>query len=360
MKILTLNFLIYTIGGIWSPIEWSSNGAKLLYNIFTFVILFMLYFLMLTQFTDIIFVVDNVDDFVSNSLMFVSIVAVCCKATIIVTRRSAVINLLQMLLEKPCKPENENEMGIQTKFDEFIRSWTIKYLLLALGSLTSVTIGSVLNAMQGHLPCRVWLPFDTNTPLIFWITSIQQIVTVLFATIINIGTETLVFGLFLQTCAQLEIFEHRLHNLIANKTVGYIEYLTISSSKKEIEISEYVRHHLEIYNILVLCTSIYYISIHIKEAASFLVYTICMFVQIYLYCWSGNEVMLKSKSIGDAIYCTDWPSLSVSEKKDLLIIMKRSTMPITFTSSFLITLTLQSYTTILKTSYSAFNVLQQS
>ncbi|KAL6431326.1 hypothetical protein ACFW04_007173 [Cataglyphis niger] len=83
-----------------------------------------------------------------------------------------------------------------------------------------------------------------------------------------------------------------------------------------------------------------------------------MFVQIYIYCWSGNEVILKSQNIGDAVYHVDWPLLSVSEKKDLLMIMMRDTIPIKFTSSFLITLSLQSYSNILKTSYSVFNLMQ--
>lgn len=47
-------------------------------------------------------------------------------------------------------------------------------------------------------------------------------------------------------------------------------------------------------SILVLCTSVYYLAAHITEtgAATLLVYTIGIFVQIYLLCWSGNEVML--------------------------------------------------------------------
>lgn len=121
MQILSLNFLIYTIGGVWQPIEWSSNGAKLLYNAFTFIVLVLEYFLTLTQFMDIVLVVDNIDDFVANSLMFVSMICVCCKATIIVIRRSAIVNLIQVLCNKPCKPQNKDEETIQTKFDEFIR-----------------------------------------------------------------------------------------------------------------------------------------------------------------------------------------------------------------------------------------------
>ncbi|KAL6261267.1 hypothetical protein P5V15_008789 [Pogonomyrmex californicus] len=390
MQMFSLNFLMYTIGGVWRPVEWSSNVAKLLYNVFTSIVLILLYFLMITQFMDIIFVVDNIDDFATNTLMFLTIVAVTCKATIVVVRRNAIINLVQVLLTAPCKPRDEDEMAIQTKFDKFIRSCSIKYSLLATSSVTGVTIRSVLNVIQGHLPYRVWLPYNfNNTSPMFLITSIQQIITVIFVTIINVGTETLVFGLFLQTCAQFEIFENRLHKLIANKTseklikdkIRCIEKSLSSSNNDKAIISKYVYHHLKIYkyaktvnvifnqvlfvqffgSILVLCTSVYYLSTHstLSETATLIVYTICMFVQIYVYCWSGNEVILKSMSVGDTIYCMNWPLLSVNDRKELLMIMLRSTLPIKFTSSFLITLSLQSYSNILKISYSAFNVLQK-
>jgi len=121
MQILSLNFLMYTIAGIWRPIEWCSNDAKVLYGIFTILILCSLYFLVLSQFMDIILIVDNIDDFTSNSLAFLTIVAVCCKATLVVIRRNAIINLAQILLESPCKFQDMDEMTIQKKFDMFIR-----------------------------------------------------------------------------------------------------------------------------------------------------------------------------------------------------------------------------------------------
>lgn len=121
MQILTLNFLMYTFGGIWRPIEWSSNAANSLYNIFTCIVLIMEYFLVITQFLDILLVVDNVDDFVINSLMFMSIINVVSKATVVVVRRNAIINLVQRLLKGLCKPQDEDEITIQTKFDQFIR-----------------------------------------------------------------------------------------------------------------------------------------------------------------------------------------------------------------------------------------------
>ncbi|KYM75445.1 Odorant receptor 46a, isoform B [Atta colombica] len=355
MQMFSLNFLMYTIGGVWMPIEWSSNIAKLLYNVFTTVVLVLLYFLMITQFMDIILVVDNIDDFATNTLMFLTIVAVTCKATIVVVRRKAIINLVQVLLTAPYKPRNEDEMTIQTKFDKFIKSCSIKYSLLATSSVTGVTVRSVLNAMQGQLPYRVWLPYNFNISPMFWITSVQQIITVIFVTIINVGTETLVFGLFLQTCAQFEIFESRLQKLVTNKTnklmknkIRYLEHSSPSYARTVNVIFNQVLFVQFVGSILVLCTSVYYLSAHktLSETATLIVYTICMFVQIYVYCWSGNEVILKSMSIGDAIYHMNWPSLSVNERKELLMIMLRSTLPMKFTSSFLITLSLQSYSSV--------------
>jgi len=121
MQTLSLNFLIYTFGGVWRPIEWCSNQAKMLYSTYTVFVLSLLYFYVLTHFMDIVLIVDNVDDFASNSLMFLTIVAVCCKATLVVVRRNAIINLVQILLKHPYKFQDADEMAIQRKFDEFIR-----------------------------------------------------------------------------------------------------------------------------------------------------------------------------------------------------------------------------------------------
>jgi len=54
----------------------------------------------------------------------------------------------------------------------------------------------------------------------------------------------------------------------------------------------------------------------------------------------------QSMNLGDAIYHTEWFLLSISDKKELMMIMMRSTIPVKFTSSFLITLSLQSFSSV--------------
>lgn len=130
------------------------------------------------------------------------------------------------------------------------RSWSIIYSLLVVSSFTGIIIGSVLNVIQGHLPCRIWLPYNINTSLFFWIISIQQMLSIFFASVINVGTETLIFGLFLQTCAQFEIFENRLCKLVASKTTKCLKYSSVPSDNERLIISEYVHHHLSIYKLV--------------------------------------------------------------------------------------------------------------
>lgn len=120
MQILSLNFLLYTISGFWRPIEWSSKCSKLLYNVFTFFMIYLLTYLMLTHLLYIIFVIDNVEDLISSFPIFLSTISLLFKAATIVICRDRIINIVEILQEEPCKACND-ENNIQMKFDRLIR-----------------------------------------------------------------------------------------------------------------------------------------------------------------------------------------------------------------------------------------------
>ncbi|KAL6267823.1 hypothetical protein P5V15_000895 [Pogonomyrmex californicus] len=81
---------------------------------------------------------------------------------------------------------------------------------------------------------------------------------------------------------------------------------------------------------------------------------------IFYYCWFGNEIKLKSLQLSESIFKMEWTIFSNNIKKGLLMIMNRATIPIEFTSADIIPVNLDSFVTVLKTSYSLFNVLIQS
>lgn len=121
MQILSLNFFIYTVSGLWRPVEWSTISSMLLYSVYTILTVYLINFLLITQFLDIILVVDNVEDFTTNFMMFVSVLSVIFKIVTALTRRDRINNLIEILQRPPCRVCDQEEMDIQAKFDRSIR-----------------------------------------------------------------------------------------------------------------------------------------------------------------------------------------------------------------------------------------------
>ncbi|XP_024877330.1 odorant receptor 94b-like isoform X2 [Temnothorax curvispinosus] len=336
MQILPLNFLLYTISGLWRPLEWSSKYSKLLYSVYTYFMIYLMAYFMLATLLYIIFVIDNVEDFASGSLFFFCAISILPKAITAVIYRDEIINLVKTLQEKPCKACNKDETDIQNKFDRSIRSYTIYYILLCMFSLLGAVAAAVLVVLEGQLPYNMWVPWDCTSFLLFWFTSLQNILALIVGTIVNVATETLWLGFCLQTCAQFEILKYRLQNMTKRREEEIFPKNSLNNASRKIgTLSEHISHHLCI------------------------IRAFSMFVQIFFYCWAGNEVTLKSTGLSEVVYHMNWMLMTISEQKNLLMIMKRSTKPVKLTSSFLVTLSLESFGNLLKASFSAFNVLQQ-
>ncbi|KAK1122360.1 hypothetical protein K0M31_009582 [Melipona bicolor] len=64
--------------------------------------------------------------------------------------------------------------------------------------------------------------------------------------------------------------------------------------------------------------------------------------------------------LADMIFRSDWTSLNINVKKAFLMLMRRAMKPIEFTSIYIVSVNLESFMTLVKTSYSVFSLLQQS
>ncbi|XP_012059532.1 PREDICTED: odorant receptor 67a-like [Atta cephalotes] len=221
------------------------------------------------------------------------------------------------------------------------------YIILCTISLIGTIIGGILYMLEGAIPYGfVWVPWECTSFLLFCVTSLQEIAAVTIGIIVNIATETTVLGFCLHTCARFEILNHRLQRMIKGEKEG----MRKSSINNISRLSKYVSFHLCIIRLAEMINDVFSPVIFIQ---------FCISILIYVYCWAGNEVTLKSVELGDEIYHMDWILMTKNEQLDLLMIMKRSTKPIKFTSSFLVTLSLESYSNLLKATFSAFNLLQQ-
>ncbi|XP_036140057.1 odorant receptor 4 isoform X2 [Monomorium pharaonis] len=116
---------------------------------------------------------------------------------------------------------------------------------------------------------------------------------------VNIGCDTLICGLLVHICCQLEILTYRLRKMILYSNVirdcvyqhYYIfRFAVIVNAKFKWTIAIQF-----IMSTMMICFSLYHLS---KTTSKFkyietTLYMSCMLTQIFLYCWYGNEVRVK-------------------------------------------------------------------
>lgn len=125
------------------------------------------------------------------------------------------------------------------------RSCTISYTVLASFSATGAITGEVLSTLDGELPYRAWVPYDYTSTFLFWLTSLHEMLALIFGTIVNIATETLLLvTLLLCICAQFEILTHRLRRETESDDRKEGCKNLFNDAPNRSRLSEHVHYHL--------------------------------------------------------------------------------------------------------------------
>ncbi|KAH0948471.1 OrE12 [Eciton burchellii] len=388
MHILPVSFALFTYTGYWRPVHFPVNSLKYwLYNVYSVFMFTLLNSFVFYGLVDTFFISTNVQEFVDKSYLFLSVGGVSCKVVNLFICREKIIDLSNMLLKENCVPRDADEVSIQEKFDRHARQVTIGCEILNESCAVFATFAQFYVFVKMHtLPVYEWSPFDLSSMYAFIPMLLFQCIALMLCANSSVAHETMIAGMMIQTCSQFEILCHR---------ANILPMLLMEAEKKcksnqdlimqeKMLIRDLVQHHLYVYKFahtvntvfalvmfiqffissLVLCMSVYKIStmttLLTLDFAYVFSYLCSMLAQVFLYCWYGNEVTLKSMNVCNAIYEMDWTILKVRVIKDLLIIIMRAAKPIKMSSGYLVTLTLDSFMSLLKTSYSAYNFLKDS
>ncbi|XP_045483900.1 odorant receptor Or1-like [Pieris rapae] len=88
-------------------------------------------------------------------------------------------------------------------------------------------------------------------------------------------------------------------------------------------------------------------------------YLLNMVDQVYLYCREGNELTIESENVSRSAYEWPWYTCSVRVRRSTLILMTRCCRTAKLTAGGFTTLSLTTFVSICKASYSFFTVLKQ-
>ncbi|XP_043480766.1 odorant receptor 67c-like isoform X1 [Leptopilina heterotoma] len=229
------------------------------------------------------------------------------------------------------------------------------------------------------LPYPAWTPFSLESDVVFCLQYLHEGISLLLIVKVNVALETLAIAVLLQLCGHLEIVMYRL-NLLSKipENINEVKY------NQELEIlKQCLKKHLHLLAIgdnvnkqfgisifmqffastISLCTIIFSLSnMNLNSHHSWLMifcansYTI----QIFIYCYFGQQITEKSTEIGTAAYFLNWNSLTIRTKKSLIILMMRTVQPIKLSAASIIVMSLETFMKILKASYSTYNLLKNS
>ncbi|RZC33392.1 7tm 6 domain containing protein [Asbolus verrucosus] len=96
-----------------------------------------------------------------------------------------------------------------------------------------------------------------------------------------------------------------------------------------------------------------------NEFYSLVFYLNAVLVEIFMFCWFGNEVEVKSNKITYAVFECDWVWMSERTKRAIIVFVLKCQKPIKVSALNLFYLSLETFVRILKTAWSYFALLHQ-
>ncbi|RZC33382.1 7tm 6 and/or DUF2225 domain containing protein, partial [Asbolus verrucosus] len=225
-----------------------------------------------------------------------------------------------------------------------------------------------------RLPFLAWYPYNTQTSPQYEFTYLHQFVSINCISLVNVNIDTLIAGLNMYIGAQFDILCDDIRHLHD----GSKDSLAEARQK----LKECVKHHREILKFAEYANNFYNWPVFLQifvggicigfslfqmtvvvpfsaEFYSFLTYSFAIIVQVFMYCWFGNEIEVKSSKLSYAAFESDWTNLSPEVKKILIIFTLNVQKPLKVSAFGLFYLSLETFMKILRTAWSYFTLLRQ-
>ncbi|XP_018047574.1 PREDICTED: odorant receptor 4-like [Atta colombica] len=230
------------------------------------------------------------------------------------------------------------------------------------------------NNTLGQFPIKVQFPLKAQQWPIFELLAVTQFLLILFNSYMLSVINALISTLVLHVSGQIDILCQEFKT-ISVKTLPYktstsMLGILIERHNRIFWFSDNIENLFSfialmqvIWNTLVICGLIFIIiiSFHIETGVSVIIKSVFSYLaviaEIFILCFAGEYLNLKSKSIADAAYESFWYDLSSNNKKIISFIILRSQKQFVITAGKITNLSLETFTSIIKASASYVSVL---
>ncbi|RZC43044.1 7tm 6 domain containing protein, partial [Asbolus verrucosus] len=317
-----LNIKCIQFFGYFCP-EYDTIFKKICYYIYAVLFVGFFYILcMLSQLANMIAVFGDIEKMTETSFLLLTNIVQALKLYSFMVYGSRVRQLIRSMNRKEFKPKNWKQFNmLMNGVDDSIR-----------------------------LPLSGWYPFSTNTTPIFEFIYIYQIVATLVNGLGNISMDTFLSGTIMAISEQLNILNNSFQIM---KQEFEREVKKIQQAQTEVRQSlicniihyKYIIQFADemtslfttcimgqfVVSVIIICMTMFQmslVSVLSLQFLSMLLYQVCILLEIFLWCYYGNEVILESNKLTESAYMSEWINCSKDFRSNLLTFMIRSQFPL--------------------------------
>ncbi|XP_018376632.1 PREDICTED: odorant receptor Or1-like [Trachymyrmex cornetzi] len=414
LSIVYLSYLKYV--GLWALDSNSSAFLRCSYHVYNKSVLAIMLVFMITLFADICMSFDDLSIVTDDGCIFAGIIVVFFKVMIFQTRHEKIIRLLRKTTGS-CIELCKFPIGVEDEIlDKYLLLCRVTfYGFSGLGFFLVIALLFVVPVENGELPVRAQYPFDTTVYPWHGIGFFVEACTVSVGVIAIVMMDSLLTNLCTLFLVQLEILNAHFKNCGSNDwydgTLSGIDkrnysstidenscYGAFSTTEASCEKDNYdpdaihcggfterfgqsIRNHQRLLAIIddfnevfsagmfvqmlsstsMICLTGFQAALVIGQSSNtlkFAVYLMAAVSQLFYFCWLGNEVKYQSASLTQSQWLSKWND-DISAKPGRLLILSIifSRKAINLKAGVFYALSMETFTAILRGSYSFFALL---
>ncbi|XP_032514777.1 odorant receptor 46a-like [Danaus plexippus] len=333
---------------------------------------------------------ESIGNIAEGLYLFLSEMYTYFKVAVFWLNKKKILNLLKFLYCDEFRPEEKEHTEILKKSIKLARFITTYYITICVCAVSVAIILPITEDFE-ILPTNVEYPyFDVYKPPLYVIAYVHHIYYKPATCIIDGAMDTICAVFITFAIGQIDILAYNLRNfdvlafkkwqrdLKHHKNTSYdckhyvnyilkkciVHYNAIIRYVSMIEDAFSLASALQLMlSVMVLClVGIQILSIenpreHPMQMAWTAVYLSCMLQEVFILCWFGNELILKSTELRQAAFDGPWLKMDYRTMMLIVIFLERCQRPLQVSAGKIFILSLNTYTYLINWSYKAFALM---
>ncbi|XP_013164261.1 PREDICTED: odorant receptor Or1-like [Papilio xuthus] len=373
-----VSLTVLRLVGFWAP-EGLTERGKWWYNAYGFFcFMFLLGTYIIIQVVDLFLIWGNLPLMTETAFVLFTNLAQVVKFVNLAVREKMVrqiINDADQILRKENTEEGKDivkQCNRETAVLQFF------YMGITLVTM----IGWAFSAEKNKLPLRAWYPYDTRQSPAYELTYLHQVVALCVAANLNVGKDSLVTTLLAQCRCRLRLLALTLRSLshdldVKGDRLTVKQEAVVTARLRDCVLRHQAALHAAVQlqtcfseptfaqftvSLVIICVTAFQLVSQVGNVVRFLsmgTYLLNMMFQVFVYCYQGNQLSEESVGVCESAYAAPWHTFSTPLRRSLLVVMSRSRRAVRISAGGFTALSLASFTSIIKASYSLFTLLQQ-